>query len=118
MAAVPLQTFPNSPGTQQSPTALATKGNDTQDWTSIAAAAAVVGGGVLMVTGHKRAGLAVAAVGTMIALLDEPETIDSWWKNLPEYLKGAQEMLDKAEGYLNEAGIQGRRLQSLLHRSS
>ena len=87
-----------------------------QDWKHMVAAGTVVAGGVLMVTGHKRAGLAVAAVGTMVALLDEPEVMDGWWKSMPNYLKGAQELLDKVEGYLDEASKQGKRLQTILHR--
>ena len=87
-----------------------------QDWKQMVAAGAVIAGGVLMVTGQKRAGLAVAAVGTMVALLDEPEAMEGWWKGFPEFLKGAEQMLGKVEGYIDEASKQGRRIQSILHR--
>ena len=77
------------------------------DWTHYIAAGTLVAGGVLMVTGHKRAGMAVAAAGTALALVEEQEAIKSWWKNLPGYLNDAQNFLDKIEGYLQEAAIQG-----------
>jgi hypothetical protein len=86
------------------------------DWTHYVAAGALVAGGVLVVTGHKRAGMAVAAAGTALGLLEEQEAIKSWWKNLPGYLNDAQDFLDKIEGYLKEATIQGQRLQGILRR--
>ncbi len=87
-----------------------------KDWTHYAAAASVIAGGALMVTGHKKAGLAVAAAGTVIALLDEPEAMDTWWKNLPRFLDGAQDLLTKVEHYLGEASTQGQRLKTILGR--
>jgi hypothetical protein len=86
------------------------------DWTHYVAAGTLVAGGVLMVTGHKRAGMAVAAAGTALALVEEQESIKSWWKNLPGYLDDAQDFLDKIEGYLQEATVQGQRLQGILRR--
>ena len=88
----------------------------SREWTNLLAAGAIVAGGALMVTGHKRAGVAVAAVGTVLALLDEPEAVDAWWKNLPHYLTGAQDLIDKVEHYLSEASVQGNRLKSILNR--
>jgi len=86
------------------------------EWTNLVAAGTIVAGGALMVTGHKKAGLAVAAMGTVLALLDEPEAIETWWRNLPRYLDGAQELLGKVEHYLDEATAQGQRLKTILHR--
>jgi hypothetical protein len=86
------------------------------DWTSLLAAGTLLVGGALMVTGHRRAGLAVAATGTALALLEEQEIVAEWWKNLPGYLSEAQHFLDKVEGYLEEATIQGQRLQGILRR--
>jgi hypothetical protein len=87
-----------------------------QDWTHLLAAGTVVAGGALMVVGHKRAGLAVAAAGTALALLEEPEVLDRWWKSLPAYLAEAQGFLDKIEGYVNDVSVQGHRIQGILRR--
>jgi hypothetical protein len=86
------------------------------DWTHLLAAGTVVAGGALMIAGHKKAGLAVAAAGTALVLLEEPEVLDRWWKSLPAYLAQAQGFLDTVEGYLSEASVQGHRIQSILRR--
>jgi hypothetical protein len=90
--------------------------SQSADWTHLLAAGTVVAGGALMIAGHKKAGLAVAAAGTALVLLEEPEVLDKWWKSLPAYLAEAQGFLDKIEGYLNEASAQGHRIQSILRR--
>ena len=87
-----------------------------QDWTHLLAAGAVVAGGVLLVSGHKKAGIAAAAAGTALALLDEPGLVESWWKSLPGYLADAQVFLDKVEGYVQDVSEQGHRIQSMLRR--
>ena len=86
------------------------------DWTKFAAAGTMLAGGLLVLTGHKRAGLAVAAAGTAIALLEEQDAVKTWWKNIPGYLREAQAVLDKVEGYMEEAATQGHKLQSILRR--
>ena len=88
----------------------------SQDLTNIVAAGTLIAGGALIVAGHKRAGLALAAAGTALALLEEQEAIQIWWKNLPGYLREAQLFLDKVEGYMNAAATQGHKLQNILRR--
>lgn len=79
-------------------------------------AATLVVGGVLLVTGNRKAGLAVAAAGTALALLEEQESIKEWWERLPGHLSQAQSFLDNVEHYLGEASAHGQRLQSILRR--
>ena len=86
------------------------------DWTHFVAAGTVVAGGVLIATGRRRAGMAVAAAGVGLALLEEQEAVKSWWKNVPIFLLEAQVFLDKVDGYLKEATVQGQRLQGILRR--
>jgi len=86
------------------------------DWTTILAAATLVAGGALMLSGHRKIGLAVAAAGTGLALIDEQDMIKDWWKSMPGYLQEAQAVLDKVEGYLNEANVQGQKIQGILRR--
>jgi hypothetical protein len=102
----------------QAPASLPASAQETQspDWTSFLAAGTLVAGGALLVTGHRKAGMVVAAAGTALALYEEQETVAKWWKNLPGYLKDAQDFLDKIEGYLEEANVQGQRLQTILRR--
>jgi hypothetical protein len=87
------------------------------DWTHYVAAGTVIAGGALIATGHRRAGMAVAATGAALALLEEQDAVKSWWKNVPAFLSEAQTFLDKVDGYLKEASVQGARLQGILRRS-
>jgi hypothetical protein len=111
MAAVPISRTAGSTGLQP---LLAPVKQD--DWSHLVAAGTVLAGGALLAAGHKRAGLAVAVAGTAIALLDEREAAKEWWTRLPGYLDDAQHFLDKVEGYLKEATVQGQRLQGMLRR--
>lgn len=88
-----------------------------QDWTHLIAAGTLIAGGALLVSGRKKSGLAVAIAGTAIALLDEPEMLQSWWRSMPGILSNAQGFLDKVEEYMGAAAEQGHRLQSVFRRS-
>jgi hypothetical protein len=88
----------------------------TANITHFVAAGTLLAGGALIATGHRRAGVAVAAAGTAIALFQEQEAVKEWWQKLPGFLSDAQTLLDKIEGYLAEATIQGQRLQGILRR--
>ena len=111
MPAVPIST--SSVSMQTRPTGAPAK---SEDWTHLLAAGTVIAGGALMVAGHKRAGMAVAVAGTAIALFDEQDVVKEWWSNLPGYLNDAQNFLDKVEGFLAEASVQGQRIQNILRR--
>ena len=87
--------------------------DDTMVWLT---AGALLAGGLLMATGNRKTGLAVAAAGTALALLEEQEAIKDLWGRLPAYLTQAQEFFDNVEHYLGEASAQGQRLQSILRR--
>ena len=86
------------------------------NWTQYLAAGTLLAGGTLLVTGHRRAGVAVAAAGTALALLEEQEAVKEWWKNLPGYLNDAQHFLGRIEDYLKEASVQGQRIQNILRK--
>jgi hypothetical protein len=87
---------------------------EKQDWITLLAAGSLLAGGVLLVSGHKRSGLVVAAAGTALAMIEEKEAIQLLWKKVPGYVKDAQSFLDKAEGYMNELSAEGEKLHSIL----
>jgi hypothetical protein len=87
-----------------------------RNWKHYVAGSAVLTGGILLVCGQRRAGLALASAGTALALIEEQELVQKWWKDLPTHLRNAQQFLDKAEDYMKEAAEQGHRLQSILRR--
>lgn len=109
MAAVPIS------GTTSLRT-VSTKSPSQQDWTHLIAAGTLIAGGALLVSGRKKSGIAVAIAGTAIALLDEPEMLQSWWRSMPGVLSNAQHFLDKVEEYMGAAAEQGQRLQSVFRR--
>ena len=86
------------------------------DWTSFLAAATLAAGGALLVTGHRRAGLAAAAAGTALAILEEREFVAELWNSLPGYLNEAERFLERVEACLEDVTIQGQKLQSVLRR--
>ena len=64
--------------------------SDSVDWVRIAAGTALLAGGLLLLTGQKRAAMAVAAAGTALAMLDQQEMLRSWWRELPGYIDQVQ----------------------------
>jgi len=111
MVAVPISR--SIPASLPSSAPAALSEDQTMHWVTVGA---LVAGGVLIATGNRKAGLAVAAAGTALALFEEQETIKSWWEGLPGYLTQAQDFLDKVESYLGEASAQGQRLQNMIRR--
>jgi hypothetical protein len=85
-------------------------------WVRVAAAGALVAGGVLMLNGKRRAGLAVAAAGTTMALLEQQETLRAWWNEIPDYLDEAQRLLDHVQGAVAQLAGQREKLRRILSR--
>lgn len=85
-------------------------------WTRGVAAASLVGSAVLLLMGRWRAGLATAAAGTTVALLERPEAVREFWNSMPDYIHSGQDFLSRAEGVLDEVNRQGDRVRNLLAR--
>jgi len=60
-------------------------GPDTEpvDWVKIAACGSLICGGLLILSGKKRAGLVAAASGTALAMVEHQDTLREWWEALP-----------------------------------
>jgi hypothetical protein len=69
----------------------------------MAAGGALLVGGVLLLTGHRRAGTVAATSGTVLALVDQQELVKSWWNQLPGYLDQLEQMIDHAQETLGRA---------------
>lgn len=72
------------------------------DWVSVAAGGALVVGGLLFLSEKRRAGLAVAAAGSALALLGEQETVRSWWTQFPAVIDQVQEIVGKVQHKMSE----------------
>jgi hypothetical protein len=90
--------------------------NEAVNWARIAAAATLITGGALLLTGRRKAGLLAATTGTALALLDQQDTLSHWWALLPGYIGDIQKLLSEAEGAVEEFAAQRDKLASALGR--
>ena len=87
---------------------------DTRYWVRVAAAGSLAASGVLLMAGKRRAGLAVAAAGTALVVMDQQETVRHWWNRMPGYLDEVQSILTRVQGAVDELSVQGERLRTIL----
>jgi hypothetical protein len=88
--------------------------SESGGWLLYAAAGTLVAGGALLVTGNRRAGLAVAATGAALAMLDQQETVKACWEVLPGYLTEIQDVLSRVQTTIEEIAEQGAKLRRAL----
>jgi len=79
---------------KETSTGLAPLRPEAANWVRIAACGSLVAGGVLYLTGQRRAGLATAVAGTALVLLDQQEVVQTWWRELPNYVGEVQQLLN------------------------
>ena len=72
------------------------------DWVNVAAGSALVVGGLLFLSEKRRAGLAVAAAGSALAVLGQQETVRSWWTQFPTVINQVQEIVGKIQHKMSE----------------
>jgi hypothetical protein len=86
----------------------------TGAWTRGLAAGSLLTGAVLLATGRRKTGLAVTAIGSVIALLEESDGVRELWDNLPDYIHTAQEALGRFEGFVQDLAEQGDRIRRVI----
>ncbi|HZB87165.1 MAG TPA: hypothetical protein VE291_00755 [Terracidiphilus sp.] len=72
------------------------------DWVNIAAGSALVVGGLLLFTRQRRAGVAVAAAGTALALVEHRESVRAWWHRIPGMLEQVQGAVAQVQARVSE----------------
>lgn len=87
---------------------------ESLNWVRAAASGSLVAGGLLLLTGRRRAGMVAAASGAALAMLDQKETLVSWWNVLPTYIEEIQRMLDQVQFTVGEVSAQRERLHRIL----
>lgn len=85
-------------------------------WTAYAAGGTLVAAGLLLLAGERRAGMVAAASGTALALLDQQETLRTWWNALPGYIDQVQDKLVKVQDTVNEVSVKREALRKALAR--
>jgi hypothetical protein len=111
MVAAPLLEETN--GTQLDPAGIR---GDKLNWVSYAAGASLVAGGLLLLAGKRRAGMVAASAGTALALLDQKETLSSWWVALPVYLEEVEGTLNQVQNAVNDLAAKRQALHRILGR--
>ncbi|MGA2651671.1 MAG: hypothetical protein ABSF28_14160 [Terracidiphilus sp.] len=89
-------------------------GIEVADWTRVAAAGAIVTGGLLLLVGWRRAGMLTAAAGTVLTMLDQQETIRSWWSVIPGYIDDVQRVLNQVESTVDDIEAKRESLRDIL----
>jgi hypothetical protein len=112
MVVVPLA----SSGNESTTTPAADRKCDSRVWVRVAAAGSLATAGVLLMAGKHRAGLAMAAAGTTLTVLDQQETVRAWWIRVPGYLAEVQSILTRVQAAVDELSVQGERLRTILSR--
>ena len=71
---------------------------DSPDWIKFAAGGVLVTGGLLLLTGQRRAGMIVGAAGAGLALVDQKENVQTMWNQVPSYVEKLQTLLTQVQG--------------------
>jgi hypothetical protein len=90
---------------------------DCTNWAAMAAGGGLLAGGLLMLTGNRKAGLLTAAGGTALAMLDQQDVVRAWWDALPGYIDSVQRFLTHTEAAVKEVAEQRDRLHQILTKS-
>lgn len=114
MGAVPLS--PRNPA--QSHMEPPRESRPAPDWVRYAAAGSLLAGGVLFLTGKRRAGLVAGVAGAALTMVEEKEMVKRWWEELPGYLDSAQRMLDQAQQTIDDLAAKRDRIMSILGKSA
>jgi hypothetical protein len=93
-----------------------TKKSEPMNWIGFAAGGALVAGGLLLLVGERRAGMVAAASGTALAMLNEKETLHSWWIALPAYIDQVQRILNQVQTTVDEVDAKRESLRRILTR--
>ncbi len=87
-----------------------------KNWVRTVAAGSLVTGAILLASGKRKAGLAIAAAGTVFALVEDPEGVKKVWNNIPDYLDSGHGLLTRFEKFVGELTTQGDKLRSVVEK--
>lgn len=86
------------------------------DWLGVAVGGTFLAGGLLLLSGKKRAGLLVTASAMALTLVDQKETVREWWNTLPGYLDEAERLLDRAAHTIDDLAAKREKLRDMFNR--
>lgn len=85
-------------------------------WTRTIAAGSLLTSVILLAAGKRRAAVATAAAGTVLALMEEPQVVRTFWDRMPSYVKTAQHYLARVEAFVEDLADQGDKVRSILRK--
>ncbi len=85
-------------------------------WNRAVAAGTLITSACLLLSGRRKSALAVAAAGTAVVLLEDPESVRKFWDSVPDYVQAGQKFLGRVEGFVEELAAQGTNLRDVLRR--
>ncbi len=88
-----------------------------KNWVRTIAAGSMVAGAILLAGGKRKAGLIVAAAGTIFALIEDPEGVKTVWNNIPDYLESGHGLLGRFEKFVGELSMQGDKLRTMVEKA-
>jgi hypothetical protein len=89
---------------------------ESTNWVAVAAGGTLIAGGMLLLLGQRRAGLVAAATGATLALLDQQETVRSWWNTLPAFIDDVERLLNQVQGTVEGIAAQREKLRRVIER--
>jgi hypothetical protein len=93
------------------------EGGFDKNWVRTVAAGSLVTGAILLATGKRKSGLAVAVAGTVFALVEDPAGVKKAWNNLPDYLDNGRTLLGRLEKFVGELTAQGEKLREVVEKA-
>jgi len=67
------------------------------DWVNVAAGSALVAGGLLLLARKRRTGVAVAATGAALALIEHQQALRTWWQQIPAFVEHVQDLVGQVQ---------------------
>ena len=90
--------------------------DEALNWVGFAAGGTLIAGGLLLLSGQRRAGMVAASAGAALALLDQKDTLRSWWHTLPSYIDEVQGTLTHVQNTVNGIAARHATLQRILEK--
>lgn len=78
---------------------------DSPNWVNLAAGGTLLAGGLLLLTGQRRAGIVMAVAGSALTLLGEQEIVRDWWEQIPTYVDHVQNMIGRVQSSMEELTV-------------
>ena len=90
----------------------------TPEWVRYGAAGSLLAGGILLLTGQRRAALLASVAGAALAMVEEKELVMECWEALPDYLNSAQRMVDVAQQTIDDIAAKRDKILSIIGKSA